>query len=524
MDDQRIVDLIDDQVKRDPDRACLVFGDEQFSYREVQLMSIRLASGLSDRSIPPGAKFAVLSTNHPMCMVVTLALLRIRCVWVPVNPRDSIHDIVAVLRRLDVDCVAVHSRFALDLPRILEGVPSIKWWTCLDTVCGDVPAIMEWADEQATELSSVDWEPSDLAAIFSTGGTTGVPKGVMFDQQRLTALARHWNELELSKGHVRRLAAAPLTHVAGRACLAGMTNGTTTVVLERFDPAEVLQTIERERITALTTPPTMLYMLLAQPDVREYDYSSLETIGYGAAPITLDGLKTAIDVFGPVMTEGYGQTEAPMVITRMEPAEHFDDEGGLASDERLRSCGRATPFVDLRIVDEEDRDVKIGAVGEILVLGDFTMVGYYNDPEATQATMSNGYVRTGDLGRLDDHGYLTIVGRKKDMIISGGFNVYPAEVESALAERSEIYESAVVGVPDPIWGETVVAVVLPVAGAALDPDEIRQWARERLGSVKAPKRIVVADDLPRNTNGKVTKHVLLKQLVPLETSPGEGET
>ncbi|HEY4332274.1 MAG TPA: AMP-binding protein [Ilumatobacteraceae bacterium] len=508
LDRIRVVDLIDAQTERDPDRACLIFDDVELSYREVQRQSIALANGLVERGIGRGAKVALLSTNHPMCVIATIATLRAGAVWVPINPRDSVEDISRLLSRLTVTALAYHSGFADRVDALIAGTDVTQCFGLDRPTAHHENLASVAANSTSSAPPQVDWSDDDIVAIFATGGTTGVPKGVMFANDRLVALARHWADFGMSDGDVRRLAAAPLTHVAGRACLVGMASGVTTVVLEQFDPVKVLDAIEQQRITAVTTPPTLLYKLLAVPDVRTRDYSSLTTIGYGAAPIALASLKEAIDVFGPVLTEGYGQTEAPLFIARMSAAEHFGPDGRLVSDERLKSCGRPTPFADVRILDDAGNELPTGAEGEIAVRADFVMNGYYDDPVATAAAFAGDHLRTGDIGRFDADGFLSIVGRRKEMIISGGFNVYPAEVENALAERPEVREAAVVGEPDDVWGEVVVAYVELRGGASADPGELHAWARARLGGVKAPKRIEIVDELPRNANGKVLKRLL----------------
>lgn len=285
-------------------------------------------------------------------------------------------------------------------------------------------------------------------------------------------------------------------------------SGGTVVVLPAFDERAVLSAIDRYGVTTLAVTPTMLYRLIDAPDRGGYDTSSLRALVYGGAPTAVSRIREALEAFGPVLEGGYGQTEAPMFITRFRADEHVVD-GVPVSDERLRSVGRPTAVSEVRIVDTDGRDLPPGEPGRILVRGAFTMAGYYHDPENTAArTEADGFRGTGDIGVLDAEGYLYLVGRETDLIITGGFNVYPAEVENVVAAQPGVRECAVFGLPDDVWGESVVAVVSAEDGVELDPDALRQAVRPLLGGVKTPKRIDVVAELPRNDNGKILKRVL----------------
>ena len=357
-------------------------------------------------------------------------------------------------------------------------------------------------------------DPDGIAAIFPTGGTTGEPKGVTFKYRTLSKIAYMMKLTLEARGDLKPvfLASAPLTHVAGRVCLGVMVAGGETVILPKFDASAVLRAIPKYKVSLMAAPPTMLTLLMDEPDVREFDYSSLNRVGVGAAPVSVELLKRALDVFGSSIQQSYSQTEAPMFVTSKIAGDDFID-GKLATDGRLKSCGRPTEFCELRILDPDGIQIGPGHVGEIVVRGEFVMDGYDGDPDATAASQVDGFHRTGDLGFVDEDGFLTITGRAKDMIITGGFNVYPAEVENVLAELPEIRESAVLGLPDETWGELVVAVVEVARGAILDPQAVLDFGRERLGGVKAPKRILVIDELPRNQNGKIPKSALLDRLI-----------
>jgi acyl-CoA synthetase (AMP-forming)/AMP-acid ligase II len=305
------------------------------------------------------------------------------------------------------------------------------------------------------------------------------------------------------------LVIAPMTHAAGGVGVITMSVGATQVILPGFDAKKVMEAIEREKVTHLFLPPTAIYMLLAHPDVRKHDYSSLEYFIYAAAPMSVDRLRECLEVFGPVMTQTFGQAEAPMVCTVLTPSEHLPSDDSAQAralcDERLSSCGYPTPLTPLAIMDDDGKLLPGGERGEIVVRGNMVMPGYYKNPEATREASAHGWHHTGDIGFFDAQGYLHIVDRKKDMIISGGFNIYPGEIEQVIWGHPAVQDCAVIGVPDDKWGEAVKAVVELKPGAAVSEEELLRLCKERLGSVKAPKSVEFWDSLPRSPVGKVRK-------------------
>jgi acyl-CoA synthetase (AMP-forming)/AMP-acid ligase II len=508
-----IVHAVVDASIRWPDRPALVFEDAVVTYRQF-LDDVRRAVGWFERSgVARGAKVAVLTTNEPTAMVAAVAALYVGATWIPVNPRDSAADVAALLARAECDVLLVGRAMQGWLGSSEGRIPRVA---PLDEVCAG-PA----------SASPIAARPDDVAAVFFTGGTTGRSKGAVFPHRNLLALAEAYVELMVEDDDVA-LAAGPLTHAAGRQCLATLLSGTPTVILPRFDAGQMLRAVARYRVTFTVITPTMLYMLLDHPDLGQHDLSSLRRLGYGAGPIAVARLKEAIRRFGPVLQGVYGQTESPMIISCLRPAEHLR-EGRLADDARLSSVGRPTRFSDVRIVDRRGVEVGTGEVGEIVVAGAYQMSGYLADPAATAAARWGEFLRTGDLGSFDEDGYLTICGRTKDMIITGGFNVYAAEVENAVADHPDVAEVAVFGVADPVWGESVTAAVVARPGRAVDVGALRHWVHDRLGGVKTPKRFLVMSDLPRNTNGKILKRELVERFAidnggrAAAAYPAEGE-
>ena len=306
------------------------------------------------------------------------------------------------------------------------------------------------------------------------------------------------------EGRPTYLALAPLTHAAGVLVFPIMALGGRVVIMAKPDVGEFLNLIATWRVTHTFLPPTVIYMALADPAARTTDFSSLQCFWYGAAPMSTTRLKEAIETFGPVMAQLFGQTEAPMMISTMAPRDHLRADGTIA-EERLGSAGRPTPLVTVAIMDESGTVLPQGERGEIVVRSSLVMAGYYKNPQATAEAGAHGWHHTGDIGYLDEDNYLFIVDRAKDMIITGGFNVYSAEVEQALMAHPDVHEAAVIGLPDDKWGERVTAVVQLLPGHTADPADITAFVKARIGSVKAPKQIEIWPDLPRSKVGKILK-------------------
>jgi fatty-acyl-CoA synthase len=316
------------------------------------------------------------------------------------------------------------------------------------------------------------------------------------------------------------LALAPLTHAAGVLCFPIMTLGGRIVIMPKADLGEFLRLVADRRVTHTFLPPTLIYMLLEHPALPATDLSSLQCFWYGAAPMSATRLEEALTKIGPVMGQLFGQTEAPMMISTMAPKEHFNSDGSVAR-QRLSSAGRPTPLVRLGIMGENGRLLPRGERGEIVIRGSLAMAGYYKNPEATEEASRFGWRHTGDIGYLDDDNYLFIVDRAKDMIITGGFNVYSIEVENALRQHPVVMDCAVFGLPDDKWGEKVSAVVQLHAGCTADADDLIAFAKTRIGSVKAPKLIRIWSELPRSKVGKVLKREIRDQLAAQNASASQ---
>lgn len=499
----RLIDYLDKGASLGPEFPCLRMGETVLSYSDVQQLSYRVARALQRSGVQPGQKVAVLSGNDPFAFSCVFGLSRAAAVWCPINPRNEAAENRFVLDAFDCSCLIFHSNYAPLVEQMRGELPKLATLVCLDKTLPYAPSLQEWlsgVSDAAIVINTVD----DVAMIAGTGGTTGVPKGVMLSGRNLETMSALTLMGYPFDGRPAYLALAPLTHAAGVLCLPVMALGGQVVIMPAPDLAEFLRLIEQCRITHTFLPPTLIYMLLQHPRLAETRLDSLQCFWYGAAPMSAARLEEALQKIGPVMAQLFGQTEAPMMISMMPPSEHFNADGTVAY-QRLTSAGRAGPLVQVAIMDKDGQLLPTGTSGEVVVRGSLVMLGYYKDAAATQEVSRFGWHHTGDIGYVDADGYLFIVDRAKDMIISGGFNVYSAEVEQALMQHPDIQDSAVIGLPDEKWGERVVAVLQPRSGSKIDAEEIKAFVKARIGSVKAPKQIEIWPDLPRSKVGKVLK-------------------
>jgi len=401
--------------------------------------------------------------------------------------------------------------------RILPDLPKITTLVCLDGEPAGATGFDDWIGPEGAEPYAASPD-GDMVMLVGTGGTTGRPKGVMLTGHNIETMSALTLMSYPFQPRPRYLALAPLTHAAGVLCFPVLTLGGEIVIMAKPDLAEFLALAQRHRITHTFLPPTLIYMLLDHHDLPSTDLSSLQCLWYGAAPMSASRLEEALTRIGPVLGQLFGQTEAPMMISTLAPAEHYHADGSLAR-ERLSSAGRPTPLTTVAIMDGDGVLLGPGQRGEIVARGPLVMAGYYKNPEATAEATRHGWHRTGDIGYLDSDGYLFIVDRAKDMIITGGFNVYSAEVEQVILAHPAVQDCAVIGLPDDKWGERVTAVLQLRPGQAVTAEEMRGYVKERLGSVKAPKQIEVWPDLPRSKVGKVLK-VDVKAQLREQASPG----
>ena len=501
----RLADYLDKGASLGPGAPCLTTDGQTRTYGEVQALSHAVAAALRACGVVAGDKVAIISGNDPDAFTCVFGISRVGAVWCPINPRNEAAENRELLDLFDCTVVLFRSSYAELVARVRDDLPKVRTWVCLDA---DAPNSLSWNDflalgaDAAEESGPVD----DLAMIVGTGGTTGRPKGVMLTGSNLetmaalTLMSYPWP----AAGRPVYLALAPLTHAAGVLCFPMLARGGQVVVMRQPDVGQFISLISRHRVTHTFLPPTVIYMVLGHPSLQAADLSSLQCFWYGAAPMSSARLEEALTRIGPVMAQLFGQTEAPMMVSTMAPADHFLADGSVARH-RLSSAGRPTPLCTVGIMSPDGSLVPQGERGEIVVRGSLVMPGYYRNEQATAEASAFGWHHTGDIGYLDDDGYLFIVDRAKDMIISGGFNVYSTEVEQAILRHPDVQDCAVVGLPDEKWGERVVAVVQPLGGHSVDRVALAGFVKEQIGSVKAPKQVEVWEELPRSKVGKVLK-------------------
>lgn len=501
----RMHHFFDQGWRKNPTGIAYISATEKWTFNEAGAFSCRIGQALAAAGLSRDAKIAVLSPNSAVAWISVIGIWRAGLVWVPLNPGNPIADNIELLRNFDCEALIFHSSLEHAAREMRAAIPSILLCVATDVESDLGPSLEKWVADFPPTVPIVQSSMDDVVAIMPTGGTTGRPKGVMNTHRSFATafahmlMAFHYGEAD----RVVALAAAPMTHTSGVLSMPATSRGGTVVIIERADPAAVISAIESFGVTELFLPPTVIYRMLDYVRGQNRNFSTLRYFIYGAAPMSVDKLREAFTVFGPVMTELYGQTEAPAAITFLRPEEQYID-GSLAPASRLSSCGRPYPLVQVEIRDGE-KIARPGEAGEICVRGDLLMKGYYKDPARTAEVIIDGWLHTGDVGHLDDAGYLHITDRKKDMIISGGMNIYPGEIEQVLWGHAAVRECAVVGVPDNDWGERVIAVVELTEDACITEEELRVFCRKILGGVKAPKQIKFVPELPRSVNGKVLK-------------------
>jgi len=500
----RLADYLDKGASLGPDAPCLTTDGETWSYAEVQDLSGRIAAALVDHGVSPGEKVAILSANDPLAFTCVFGISRAGAVWCPINPRNEAAENQELLELFECVTLFFQERFTPLVQQIRGDLPQLSTLVCIDGAPPEgVPGALSWEDFVAGHV--IDVPPvDDVAMIVGTGGTTGRPKGVMLTGTNLETMTAITLMSYPFEGRPVYLALAPLTHAAGVLCFPVLALGGEIVVMRSPDVGHFLELVERHHVTHTFLPPTLIYMVLAHEALDTTDLSSLQCFWYGAAPMSATRLEEALVRIGPVMGQLFGQTEAPMMISTLPPRDHFRPDGSVAH-ERLSSAGRPAPLVTVSIMGEEGALLPHGERGEIVVRSSLVMAGYHRNPEATAEAAAYGWHHTGDIGYLDADGFLHIVDRAKDMVITGGFNVYSTEVEQALMAHPDIQDCAVIGLPDDKWGERVTAVLQLRPGASVEPAAITAYVKERIGSVKAPKQVEVWPDLPRSKVGKVLK-------------------
>lgn len=499
-----------DWARRRPEKDALVFGSQRWTWRELDEHVDAIATGLRDLGVGRGDRVACLMRNRPEYLELFWAVARLGAVFVPLNTRLARPELAHTIADAEPRVVVTESGFD-DMVAALRTGSAVEHWVTADEATDGVRPLAELRLRRVAPVA-VDLLPSEPVAILFTSGTTGPPKGAVLSHDNIATQAVMWVRSFSLTGEDRHMVVSPLCFAGG--LIAGSMNpvlsGATMVLEPEFDVVRNIETIERERITWFNGVPLMVERILRHPRATGQALASLRRIQSGGSPVpaelVLEARERGIDVM-----QGYGLSECTA-----GPSLFLDSEDAV---EKAGSVGRASLSTDVRVVDEHGREVEPETVGELLIRGPMVMSGYWRNPAATASTIRDGWLHTGDLARVDRDGFHYVVGRSKDMVLTGGLNVYPMEVERVLNVLPGVRESAVVGLPDPTWGEAVVAVIVRDGSSEVDADRIIAQCREHLAGYKCPKQVHFVDELPRTASQKVRKDVVRERLLEQINEP-----
>lgn len=522
-------EMLDRAVRLFGGHPALVDGDVRMTYRQLDERVRKLSAALQGLGLAHGDHVAILSANSFRYMEAYLMGSVAGLVIAPINNRLNPRETAFILDDAEVKALLIGREFLPLLEEIRKDLPLLRHVIVMD---GDgsegagwegnggkggslksdglhgYEALVAAADPASLRLR--DWNEDDMAFLCYTGGTTGLPKGVMLSQRNMVANSLHAIQAAEFNERDVWLHVCPMFHAADNwSCYAVTALGGFHVFQERFEPRHTLDLIQEHRVSILLLVPTMINMILELPDAGEFDLSSIRRVMYGASPMPVERLKAAMDLFGPVLQQLYGQTETAPFLTATT-LRGTKLEGSEAEVHRLASCGQELLGVSVRVVDDEGRDVAPGEHGEIIAKGPNVMLGYWKRPEETAAALQDGWVRTGDIATVDEENYIFILDRAKDLIITGGENVYSPEVENALYRHPAVLEAAVFGIPHDRWGEEVHAVVVPQSGQEITAEDLIAHCHQWIAPFKCPKTVDFASALPKSGAGKILKSELRK--------------
>jgi acyl-CoA synthetase (AMP-forming)/AMP-acid ligase II len=481
-----------------PNQEAFIYKDRRTTFSEFNTRVNRLIHALHGMSIRKGDILGILSWNCLGFTEVYGAAMKGGFIASPFNPRLQASELEYIINYSEANTLFVG-------PELLE----VRNFICLEGSPAGIMTYENLLSSHSEQEPDIQVDEDDPVGIIYTSGTTGVPRGALYNQRRFVEDSKNLSmDMELQLGH-KRCQITPLFHIAGNTHFrSSLYIAGCNIIMKSFDPAETLNTIQREHVTHMDIAPTHLVAMLNLPDFNKYDISSLKVLWYGGSPMPLEVLKKGIKAFGSIIVQGYGQSESGPTISHLSKEDHDVLDKPQDEQKKLASAGRPDIGVQIRIVNDKDEDVEAGEMGEIIVRCKQVMVEYWHKPDDTQANIVNGWLHTGDMGYYDEEGYIYITDRKKDMIISGGENVYPKEVEEILCQHPVVLEVAVIGVPDAYWVEKVHAVVVIKEGANVSEEEIISFCKGKIAGYKIPKSIEFVDMLPRNSTGKVLKREL----------------
>jgi long-chain acyl-CoA synthetase len=504
------VDTFADVIYRNallyPDREAFVFEDERITFAEFNARVNSLVRALNDMGVKKGDVLGILSWSCLQFVEVYGAAMKGGFIASPFNPRLKEDELDYIINYSEAGTLFVGAELIGVANALKPRLPKVKNFISFETSAEGMKAHSDLLASSSGEEVDARVGEDDPACIIYTSGTTGVPRGALYTQRRFIEDTKTLViDMGLQPGH-RRVLITPLFHIAGNTHFRGsFYSGGCNIIVKFFDAVKTLQIIQDEKATHMDFVPTHLAAMLNVPDRDKYDISSMQFLWYGGSPMPLEILKEGMKAFGPIFAQGYGQSESGPAISHLSREDHNVLDRPEEEQKKLTSAGRPDIGVQVRIVDEKDNDVGPGEVGEIVVHSNHMMVEYWHKPEDTKAAIVDGWLHTGDMGYYDGEGYIYIADRKKDMIISGGENVYPREVEEVLYGHPAVQEAAVIGIPDSYWIEKVHAVVALKKGESATTDEIVAFCKKKLAGYKAPKSVEFVDELPKNAAGKIMK-------------------
>ncbi|MBN2333623.1 MAG: long-chain fatty acid--CoA ligase [Deltaproteobacteria bacterium] len=502
--------LLTKSARTYPEHPAIIHGERHLTYAQFNERANRLAHALTGRGIRRGDNVAILQYNYPQTLESLFACFKAGFGAVPINFRLHPKECAFIIDHSQAKAVIISPEFNAPLAEVRGLIPNVKLFITTagaDDMLEDYETLLGEGDAHWQDVAV---DPNELAWLFYTSGTTGMPKGAMLTHRNMLAMTMNFYADMSSLGPDDAiLHAAPLSHGSGIYALPNVGKAAANVILDSksFDPELVFQTIEKHRITNMFAAPTMIKLLVENDAVDRYDHRSLKCLNYGGAPMYVEDLKRALGKLGPCLVQLYGQGESPMTITYLPTRDHVV-EGTAAQEKRLSSTGIQRTDVEVKIFDANDQELPAGEIGEVVTRSDLVMKGYWRNPEATADTIRNGWLHTGDVGYMDEQGYLFLMDRSKDMIITGGENVYPREIEEVMLTHPAVREVAVFGIPDPTWGEAIKAVVALFPGAQVRAEELIDFCKENLAGYKKPKSVDFIESLPKNNYGKILKRVL----------------
>jgi acyl-CoA synthetase (AMP-forming)/AMP-acid ligase II len=501
-------DFVDFAARRSPDRTAILFEDRSFTFAEYRERIDRLSDALIGL-VEPGDRIGILSGNTSEYVEAYYGAPMAGMALTLVNPRLVSREVQYILSNAEVSAVFVQPEHLQTIVEIRDQLPSLRYVIAFGE---DVSEGADLAYERLIAGANpvrprLELSDHDMAWLIYTSGTTGRPKGAMLSHRNLVAAVTNALMCTQPERYGTYIMPFPLAHVAGHVSPTFLARDITLIIQRAFDPEDYVRTVAEHGVTGSPMAPAMLGMILARPELGHYDVSSVRKLFYGASSISPELLRRSMQRFSNAQFyQGFGMTELGGNPLYMDPETHL--RGAADEPYLLAGAGYEAPYSSVRIVDDQLRDLPVGEVGEIIVKGDQVMNGYWRNEEATRETIVDGWLRTGDMGRMDENRLFYIVDRKKDMILTGGENVYSREVEDVLAEHPGVQDVAVIGVPDETWGENVCAVVVRQPAAEVEADELVAHCRASLASYKKPKLVVFVDELPRNPSGKVLKREL----------------